>query len=989
MNTKQLNRILARAAYGVVIVAMVFSISTIASAASESSRVQIDGPPTLAWLQVNEDGFGDSQNQQIPSLAAFGNYLYAGTWNAVWENNNVAYATAQIWRTPDGANWELVNEIEANGAAALIVYKGYLYSGSWSNEDWGWGGKIWRSKDGVNWEPVGGFENGNGIARFAVFKNALYASTWSAGSEIWRTTNGIDWELFAAPGWDYPNNGGAISSEVFNGFLYWGVPNWATGAQIWRTDGISVESITTNGFGSTDNSAISSLAAFNDYLYAGLWNSQGVQVWRSINGTDWEQVSGLGSTSSGNTNNALEVYMEQLYLVLENDSTGLEVWRTPDGLNWQQVGFAGFGDGNNQWSYWDNATTVFKGNLFIATNNFATGGEIWKLCPTGCKNVPVGDRISVFDGGEIEFPAETPFHIMHGFQLSSDDRALGIYDFELDVDGIPQKEDFKIFWKDDSNQNSFRKLWVYNFPDGMTGIHEFTGHWFAPCQYATDYTDPCPTPNAKVETRTQTLIVTFIFPPLNLRVNYGDDWVESFYKAGHEVLITVTDEDGNVKATAIEWTEPKDFWNWEEGFQTGRSDWVDGDGNPMGSPPDILPGDWVYGDVNNGVSAQVQIGEISGFIDLASDSISGEIFAPFATELALECFPWGAPEPIEMRFDTLYPDEEGIYHYSCSWAGEWDIQPGQVVGVGYFGSDGNWVANTFCVPMPTFVAYLPWAIEGYDWPMDDTIKIYINDQYIAQSVSEQRSDFPEGTTRVLFDVGQSGVILQTNDHIVMTDESIDFSKEVLVTNLAVSDFDPNAGQVFGTYDPSYDLWVWLYDVEGQVPETNPDNATWVATFTELPLGAWGGATQWDWDGDGTSVDFQVPQIPYPSVIITNQPGWVDSGITVSNGQSVTIEAFGLMNPCLDTYPNGADYCIFYRPWGMAGEVPDENEFGIFPGPGLGFMALLGRIGGSEPFYVGAGGTFTADEPGTLWLTPNDNLRTDNQGAYRVWVWFQP
>jgi hypothetical protein len=125
------------------------------------------------------------------------------------------------------------------------------------------------------------------------------------------------------------------------------------------------------------------------------------------------------------------------------------------------------------------------------------------------------------------------------------------------------------------------------------------------------------------------------------------------------------------------------------------------------------------------------------------------------------------------------------------------------------------------------------------------------------------------------------------------------------------------------------------------------------------------------------------------IILDNQPDWVDSGITVTAGQTFTIEAFGLMNPCSDTYPNGATYCIFYTPLGAEWDVPYENDFGIFPGPGLHFMTLLGRIGDGTPFEVGAGGTFTAEQAGTLWFTPNDNLRTDNQGAYSVLVWLEP
>jgi arabinogalactan oligomer/maltooligosaccharide transport system substrate-binding protein len=75
----------------------------------------------------------------------------------------------------------------------------------------------------------------------------------------------------------------------------------------------------------------------------------------------------------------LEVYEGQLYLVVQNYDTGLEVWRTANGTDWEQVGFAGFGDNLNIWSYWDNATTVFSGSLYIATNHAYTGGEVWRM----------------------------------------------------------------------------------------------------------------------------------------------------------------------------------------------------------------------------------------------------------------------------------------------------------------------------------------------------------------------------------------------------------------------------------------------------------------------------------------------------------------------------------------------------------------------------------------------------------------------------------
>jgi hypothetical protein len=48
---------------------------------------------------------------------------------------------------------------------------------------------------------------------------------------------------------------------------------------------------------------------------------------------------------------------------------------------WKQVNEDGFGDANNRFSYWDNANTTFNDQLYIGTDNFATGGEVWQMTP--------------------------------------------------------------------------------------------------------------------------------------------------------------------------------------------------------------------------------------------------------------------------------------------------------------------------------------------------------------------------------------------------------------------------------------------------------------------------------------------------------------------------------------------------------------------------------------------------------------------------------
>jgi hypothetical protein len=335
--------------------------------------------PTPTWEQVNEDGFGDFLNLQLPALTEFGGYLYSGVWH--WDV--VSWSPyAQIWRTADGETWEMVYDAPGNGTAALIAYKDDIYAGSWVE------GRVWRSHNGLDWEdvPIDLGDSTLDTAHFAVFKNALYLSSWNgpAGTEIWKTTDGTHWNRFGDVQNGNPNNSGAIASAEFKGQLYWGVYNWVDGAQIWRTDGDTIETIMTGGFGSPVE-VVSSLARFGDYLYAGAWidgDASQTQVWRTKNGMEWElvkHIDGTGSTS------ALEVVENQLVLVAENGDTGLEAWRTLNGVDWEQIASGGFGDPNNTWSFFDNAATVFRGKLYVATINWWTGGEVWRLCLEDCK----------------------------------------------------------------------------------------------------------------------------------------------------------------------------------------------------------------------------------------------------------------------------------------------------------------------------------------------------------------------------------------------------------------------------------------------------------------------------------------------------------------------------------------------------------------------------------------------------------------------------
>jgi CSLREA domain-containing protein len=287
--------------------------------------------------------------------------------------------------------------------------------------------------------------------------------------------------------------------------------------------------------------------------------------------------------------------------------------------------------------------------------------------------------------------------------------------------------------------------------------------------------------------------------------------------------------------------------------------WLDANGRPLENPPDIQPGDWVFGWVDNGASAQVQVGEIRASADPETGSVEGTVLAPWmAAPVAVACQDWGRDEAdlADAQGGSIAAD--GAQTFSCAWGGESAVQDGRSIGAGYMAPDGSWVINTFFTGIPTFKAYVPGAIEGYDWPLGRTVNVSINGEYSARAVSKQRPGAAMGRTRVLFELGKDNFSIEPGDQILMTDGST--TKEGVVAPLVVTDFDVSRRAVSGVYDPASSLQVWIYDEEGEVAKADAKAGTWVATFDQLRAGALGGASQQDKDGDGTSIEFEVPQI---------------------------------------------------------------------------------------------------------------------------------
>ncbi len=182
----------------------------------------------------------------------------------------------------------------------------------------------------------------------------------------------------------------------------------------------------------------------------------------------------------------------------------------------------------------------------------------------------------------------------------------------------------------------------------------------------------------------------FQSPDLMLRVNYADDWVETQYAAGHTLWITVTNSAYEIKATMMGTTGDMPGWGDQTGFSTDMGTWSSGQ-------LDIVPGDWVYGALDNGFTSAVRVGTIGGYLDLADDTITGTVSASFTQALALRCEVWAenGPNGIETY---VYPDGSDVYQ--CDFSDRWPILPGQNVAVTYSEPDGDQVINIFREPAP-------------------------------------------------------------------------------------------------------------------------------------------------------------------------------------------------------------------------------------------------------------------------------------------------
>ncbi|GAB5493530.1 MAG: hypothetical protein Phog2KO_37450 [Phototrophicaceae bacterium] len=190
----------------------------------------------------------------------------------------------------------------------------------------------------------------------------------------------------------------------------------------------------------------------------------------------------------------------------------------------------------------------------------------------------------------------------------------------------------------------------------------------------------------------------------------------------------------------------------------------------------------------------------------------------------------------------------------------------------------------------------------------------------------------------------------------------------------------------------------ISNIEGNVSVTS------VGETQLIEVGNWVAISEGEPPGEPSPFDFDdfqylpvnlLPEeIGIPLLVLSDNI-WRDSNVEVEAGDTFVVVAGGIINfwdfceaqkvangqPDIDCDslilpPEGGD------PTTITGE-PLPSDMSLFPVPSAPAHSLVGRIG-TQTFFVGSGGTFTAEESGTLEFRTND-IDNNNVGTFFVAV----
>jgi hypothetical protein len=396
----------------------------------ESTEISQE-PIVGTWKQIPFQGVGGKSNLGLGGLGIwFGDYFYVGTYNMIMPvpvepaspsgggqvappggpgsagsgQTSPVLATqppagprgAEIWRTLDGINWEVVGE-PGLGYPEISTFQPiffqdrvFVFSGAKPS--------LLVSNDGETFELINGeWSNGDikNMLQNYIIEDALLVSGISSqnGLQAWLSTDGKGFDKVIEDSLGNLANKQmcATTTESFNGWYYLGVRNEVNGGGLWRTkNGRTLEKSLEAGFDDSANVMLCSSLIHSGYLYVtipGYPNhdpKRGVEVIRTADGENWEKVieNGFGLGEEQGYSGRFSVYEDVIYFILSNfppqsggsPSTGFRLLKSLDGKIWEQVGEPGFGNTNN----YQVTSYIIRDVYYLVTNNIKEGNQIWR-----------------------------------------------------------------------------------------------------------------------------------------------------------------------------------------------------------------------------------------------------------------------------------------------------------------------------------------------------------------------------------------------------------------------------------------------------------------------------------------------------------------------------------------------------------------------------------------------------------------------------------
>ncbi|MBN1890130.1 MAG: hypothetical protein JW850_19185 [Thermoflexales bacterium] len=395
------------------------------------------------WARADETAPSGINVNSWATLALYRNNVWVGGDDTTNANRAEMYEVSVVgsnfgWsvRTPPNLDQR------QRGFVSSIVFKGYLYAGTRTDED-NLGAQIWRfSQASHTWELVaqGGIANPDNaaISAMAIHNGVLYVGTtnrndgggdgYPNGAELYASSDGVNFEQLWGGGLTTWQNDSVRTLHSTDGYLYAGLRNTTgNGGEVHRSaNGRLWSPDIVRGFAvaAPTNTSIEALLSFNGndgrFLFAGTARTAAAQVWRTPLVPpleEWQQVVDDGWWWGIREIHAIEEYDGELYIGTPGGGffpNEARMYKTISGTHWVDVGASNIRTGEAFVNRRVDSIEVHKGKLYIGTRVDATsGGRIYRLSDNGNEWTRVG-AVGAYIVGDVHNEAITALYDWNG-----------------------------------------------------------------------------------------------------------------------------------------------------------------------------------------------------------------------------------------------------------------------------------------------------------------------------------------------------------------------------------------------------------------------------------------------------------------------------------------------------------------------------------------------------------------------------------------------